>query len=99
MSDRSKETLKTLIQHHVGPGSTICSDGWSVYCELNSLDYEHFTVLHKYCFKKVYVNQTTNETVVCHINAIKGAWKNAMDDSVRWKEPSFHSLRGIGPRS
>ena len=59
------------------PGSTIYSDGWRAYCDLNSLSYEHFIVLHTYCFKKVYVNQTTNQTVVCHTNAIEGAWKHA----------------------
>ena len=79
MSDQWKETLQSLIHQHVALSSTIYSDGWSVYYDLYSLHYEHFTVLHKYCVKKVYVNQTTNKTVVCHINPIEGSWKRVMD--------------------
>ena len=77
VSDKKKETLIPLIQRHVAPGARIFSDGWSAYCDLNSLGYEHFTVLHKYSFKKVYVSKTTDETVVCHTNEIEGAWKHA----------------------
>lgn len=79
VSDRTKETLIPLIQCHVSSGSTIFSDGWSAYCDLNSLGYDHFTVLHKYNFKKVYIKQDTNERVVCHTNRIEGAWKHAKD--------------------
>ena len=79
VSGRTKEPLIPLIQRHVAPGSTIYSNGWTAYCQLNSLGYDHFTVLHKYTFKKIYVNQETNETVVCHTNAIEGAWKHAKD--------------------
>ena len=77
--NRTKETLLPLIQRHVSPGSTIFSDGWSAYCDLNSLGFDHFTVLHKYSFKKMYVNQETKEKVVCHTNEIEGAWKHAKD--------------------
>ena len=61
VSNRSKETLIPLTQRHVVPGSTTYSDGWSAYCDLNSLGFDHFTVLHKYNSKKIYVNKTTQE--------------------------------------
>ena len=57
-------------------GSTIYSDGWSAYCDLNSLGFKHFTVIHKYSFKKVYVKQGTDEKVVVHTNQLEGAWKH-----------------------
>lgn len=79
VSDRSKETLIPLIVRHVEPGSTIYSDGWSSYCDLNNIGYKHFTVLHKYAFTKVYVNQETMEEVVVHTNRIEGAWKHAKE--------------------
>ena len=94
VGDRSKDTLIPLIQHHIAPGSTIYSDGWSAYCDLNSLSYDHFTVLHKYCFKKVYVNQTTNQTVVCHTNAIEGALKHAKDHSRKMAGTQLSQFEG-----
>ena len=77
VSDRTADTLIPLIQRHVAPGSTIYSDGWSAYCSLNALGYRHFTVLHKYSFKKVYVKEGTDERVTVHTNQIEGAWKHA----------------------
>ena len=38
--------------------------------------YKHFTVLHKYAFKKVYVEVATKKEVAVHINRIEGAWKH-----------------------
>ena len=83
-----------LIQHHIVPGSTIYSDEWSAYCDLNSLGYKHFTVLHKYSFKKVYVDETTNETVFCHNNTIEGAWKHAKDHFRKMAETQFSQFEG-----
>lgn len=44
---------------------------------LNFLDigYEHFTVTHKYTFKKTYINMKTRqkEEVHIHVNRIEGA--------------------------
>ena len=34
VSDCTKETLIPLIQRHFAPGSTIYSDGWTVYCQV-----------------------------------------------------------------
>lgn len=79
MSDRTEVTLLPLIERHVEKGSSIHSDSWSAYCPLNDFGYRHFTVLHKYAFKKTYVNKETNEEVEVHTNRIEGAWKHAKD--------------------
>ena len=36
VKDRSEATLIPLIQRHGQPGSSIYSDGWSAYCDLNN---------------------------------------------------------------
>ncbi|KAK3107606.1 hypothetical protein FSP39_018210 [Pinctada imbricata] len=79
VQDRSAETMLPLIVRHVEPGSTIYSDGWSAYCELNNLGFMHFTVVHKYAFKKTYRNVETGDIVSVHTNKIEGAWKHAKD--------------------
>ena len=77
VNDRSEATLIPIIERHVEKGSTIFSDGWSAYSDLNNKGYKHFTVLHKYAFRKTYVNVDTNEEVVVHTNRMEGAWKHA----------------------
>jgi len=77
VNDRSRSTLLPFIKRHVEPGSTIYSDGWSAYCDLNSEGYSHFTVLHKYTFKSFYRNVGTGEIQEVHINRVKGAWRHA----------------------
>ncbi|XP_055999056.1 uncharacterized protein LOC130047694 [Ostrea edulis] len=79
VSDRTEDTLIPVIERHVEKGSTIYSDGWSAYCKLNDHGYNHFTVLHKYSFKKTYVNTNTKEVVEVHTNRIEGAWKHGKD--------------------
>lgn len=79
VSDRTEGTLLPIIERHVEKGSCVYSDGWSAYCPLNDLGYQHFTVLHKYSFKKTYVNKETKEEVEVHTNRIEGAWKHAKD--------------------
>ena len=51
---RNEETLMPIIERHVAVGSKIFTDGWAAYKSLNERGYEHFTVLHKYQFKKEY---------------------------------------------
>lgn len=79
VSDRTEETLLPIIERHVEKDATIYSDGWSAYCKLNEAGYEHFTVIHKYSFKKTYVNTKTQDIVEVHRNRIEGAWKHAKD--------------------
>lgn len=94
VNDRSADTLIPLIQRHVIPGSTIFSDGWSAYCNLNELGYQHFSVIHKYSFKKVYVNNETKEEVICHTNQIEGAWKHAKDYFKRMSGSELSQFEG-----
>ena len=94
VSDRTEKTLVQIIQRHVKRGSTIYSDGWSAYCNLNEYGYKHFTVIHKYAFKKIYMNTETNQEVAVHTNRIEGAWKHAKDHFKRMagtKGPQFES--------
>jgi len=77
VNDRSRSTLLPIIKRHVAPGSTIYSDGWSAYCDLNNEGYRHFTVVHKYTFKSFYKNVETGAVVEVHTNRIEGAWRHA----------------------
>ena len=77
VEDRSTGTLIPLIERHVEKGSTIYSDGWTAYCNLNDIGYKHFSVLHKYAFKKTYKHTEAGQFVSVHANQIEGAWKHA----------------------
>ena len=52
VENRTKETLVPIIQKHVATDSQIFSDGWGAYSTLNSLGYQHFTVIDKSTFKR-----------------------------------------------
>jgi transposase-like protein len=77
VENRSNATLIPLIERHIEKGSTIYSDGWTAYCHLNDIGYKHFTVLHKYAFKKKYKHMETGEMVSAHTNQTEGTWKHA----------------------
>lgn len=94
VSDRSEDTLIPIIERHVEAGFTIYSDGWSAYCGLNELGYNHFIVLHKYSFKKVYINQDTRKEVEIHTNRIEGAWKHAKDYFRRMSGTNISQFEG-----
>ena len=79
VEDRSQQTLEEVIERHVVKGSTIYTDGWSSYANLNNLGYDHFTVCHKYTFKAVYEHVSTKEKREVHTNQIEGAWKHAKE--------------------
>ncbi|XP_060084565.1 uncharacterized protein LOC132563829 [Ylistrum balloti] len=79
VSDRTAETLETIIQRHVVVGATIYTDSWRGYDHLNDLGYNHFSLVHKIQFKKSYKNVDTGEIVEVNTNTIEGAWKHAMD--------------------
>ena len=74
VEDRSEDTLLPIILNFVRQGSSIYSDGWSAYINLNEHGFYHFTVLHKETFKKTYVDTQTGEPVEVHTNTIEGAW-------------------------
>ena len=61
VDDRDEKTLLPIIKKHIKPGSTILSDGWKAYINLNDHGYKHFSVIHKTAFKAVYKNLKTGE--------------------------------------
>lgn len=81
-----------IDSHH--SGSTIYSDWWSTYCSLNDLGYKHFTVLHKYSFKKIYVKESTREEVEIHTNRIEGTWKHGKERFQRMSGTKISQFEG-----
>ncbi len=51
---RDEETLCTLIEKHVAPATTIFTDGWAGYQNLNARGFRHFSVVHKETFLQKY---------------------------------------------
>ena len=41
VNNRSKRTIKVLIQQYIHPASLIVTDGWASYADLNDLYYNH----------------------------------------------------------
>ena len=72
---RDEATLLPLIRKHIGKGTTIVSDCWKAYINLEKHGYEHQTVNHS----KEFVNN-----VGFHTNKIEGHWRQAKS-----KLPSF----------
>jgi len=66
VNDRWAETLLPIIQKYVKPETTIFSDQWPAYHQLQNLGYQHMTVNHSENF----VDQTTG---TCR-NAIEAYW-------------------------
>ena len=84
----TRETLVTgLVQKFVEPGTTIISDKFSPYFNLNSVGYIHLMVNH---FKN-FVDPYTG----AHSNMIEGVWSQikrklkAMNGTVKSKLPSY----------
>ena len=53
-------TLEPLVIHHYPPGTTIWSDGWAVYSNLQRLGYQHSVAKHCHNF----VDPATGVSVV-----------------------------------
>lgn len=51
-------------------------------------------MIHKHNFKKVYVNQATNERIEVHTNRIEGAWKYAKDHFRRMSGTKLSQFEG-----
>jgi len=66
VDDRRAETLIPIIQKYIKPGSTIFSDQWAAYRDLQRLGYVHHTVNHSQNF----VDPTTGTFT----NAIEAYW-------------------------
>lgn len=69
--DRSTNTLLEIIRRYVRPGSTIITDGWAAYNELdNDPSYIHYRVIHDYNF-------VDPEDDMIHTQNIEGTWAHA----------------------
>jgi hypothetical protein len=63
--DRSAQTLRDILLRHVLPGTTVLTDMWKGYSDLNSIGLFHDTVNHSIGF--------ISSTGV-HTNSIEGTW-------------------------
>lgn len=59
-----------IIERNVKKAAKIYNDGWSAYCKLNEAGY--FTVLHKYYFKKSFINSKIRDVIEVHTTRIEG---------------------------
>ena len=82
VTDRRETTLLPLIQRHVAKRSTIYSDGWSAYCNLNGAGYRHFTVLQKYTFLKEYKNTQTGAVEIVHTQRTHGSTQKTISGKI-----------------
>ena len=88
LANRTRETLVAgLAQQFVGPGTTIISDEFSPYFNLNSLGYIHIMVNHSENFVDPFIG--------AHSNTIEGVWSQikkklkAMSATLKSKLPSY----------
>ena len=86
--NRTRETLVTgLIQQFVDPGTTIISDKFSAYFNLNHVGYIHLMVNHSENFVDPYTG--------AHTNTIEGLWSQvkrklkAMNGTLRSQLPGY----------
>ena len=85
LEDRTEATLISHIQEWIEPGTTIVSDCWKGYVNLEKYGYQHKTVNHSVEF----VNSEGYDT-----NKIEGQWRqNESQPTDAWqKKGTFFSL-------
>lgn len=71
VKDRSQKTLFEVIKEKILPGTTIMSDCWASYKNLNEEGFKHFTVNHS-------VNFVDPDTKA-HTQNIERSWRDAKD--------------------
>jgi hypothetical protein len=64
--DRTADTLTALMREWIETGTTVISDCWGAYRELDSQGYTHCTVNHSLYFVEPYTGDNTN--------AIESTW-------------------------
>ena len=67
--DRTKKTLLPIIHRHVKPGTTIMSDEWKAYYDLQ-MTYEHKTICHKRNF-------VAPDNAYIHTQHVENLWRYA----------------------
>ena len=66
--DRTSDTLMAIIRDWIEPGTTVISDSWASYRNLDQQGYTHRTVNHSIHF----VDPTTG----AHTNTIESTWRS-----------------------
>jgi transposase-like protein len=66
--DRTADTLMAVIDAWIEPGTTVISDRWAAYSDIDTLGYTHLTVNHSVAF----VDPNTG----AHTNTIEGTWRH-----------------------
>lgn len=69
--------MNQVFNKHVKKGSTVFTDGWGGYRDLNTEGYEAFVVVHTHNYQQSYINLETGKVVVVTTNMIEGAWAHA----------------------
>lgn len=69
--------MNKIFQRHVQRGSTVFTDGWGGYRDLNTLGFDAFVVVHTRNYIQSYLNVVTGKVVIVTTNAIEGAWAHA----------------------
>ncbi|VDK49657.1 unnamed protein product, partial [Anisakis simplex] len=72
VDNRSAATLMPLIYKHILPGTTIVSDCWASYSQIQGADYSHLTVNHSLNFVDPVTSACTN-----HIESLWQKFKQA----------------------
>ena len=67
VTDRTVDTLVTIIKNWIEPGTRIISDCWAAYRTRSDEGYEHQTVNHSISF--------VNEETGAHTNTIEFTWR------------------------
>ena len=60
VEQRNADTLLPIIQQYILPGTTIISDCWAAYNNIENLGYQHLTVNHTYNFVDSITHAHTN---------------------------------------
>ncbi|XP_035226609.1 uncharacterized protein LOC118198937 [Stegodyphus dumicola] len=66
--DGTAQTLISVIQEWIRPGTTIITDCWRAYRSLDTLGFDHLTVNHSISF--------VDEITGAHTNTIEGTWRH-----------------------
>lgn len=73
IEERNIENINDIIKKYVKKGTTVYTDCWKGYNNLNKIGYKHKTVNHKKHFK--------DPNTGVHTNTIEGAW-NGLKQSI-----------------
>lgn len=76
VDDCCAETLHGLIKQHVVPGSTIYTDAWKGYSNIDQFCYRHLIAEHKSSFERIYGDSVSGggRPRKFTANSVAGAW-------------------------